>query len=132
LIHECFQSPAVYARTTGLPLETASNITRLAHTVPDQMGRILDMAKPRMGALWHLDVTPGVDGVLEELGAHYSGPVTVTQDFTVFNVTGDAVVARQAKVNDAAPPVHGTSRTSPALDPTPTPPSWWAGALLDL
>ena len=40
LIHECFQSPAVYARATGLPLETALNITRLAHTVPDQIGKL--------------------------------------------------------------------------------------------
>ena len=132
LIHECFQSPAVYARATGLPLETALNITRLAHTVPDQMGKILDLTRPRMGALWHLDVTPGVGGVFDELGARYGGPVTVTQDFTVFNVTSDAVVARQAKVNDAAPPVHGTSRTDPTLDPRPTPPSWWTDALLDL
>lgn len=132
LIHECFQSPAVYARATGLPLETALNITRLAHTIPDQMGKILDLTRPRMGALWHLDVTPGVDGVLDELSAHYDGPVTVTQDFIVFNVTDDAVVARQAKVNDAAPPVHGPSQTSPTLDPSPTPPAWWAEALLDL
>jgi ribonuclease Z len=132
LIHECFQSPAVYARATGLPLETALNITRLAHTVPDQMGKILDLTQPRMGALWHLDVTPGVDGVFDEVSAHYNGPVTVTQDFTVFNVTSDAVVARQAKVNDAAPPVHGPSQTSPELDPRPTPPTWWAEALLDL
>jgi ribonuclease Z len=132
LIHECFQSPAVYAGTTGLPLETASNITRLAHTVPDQMGKILDLTKPRMGALWHLDVTPGVNGVLDELGAHYGGPVTVTQDFTVFNVTGDAVVTRQAKVDSAAGPVHGTSQTSPTLDPQPTPPAWWTESLLDL
>jgi ribonuclease Z len=132
LIHECFQSPAVVARATGLPLETALNITRLAHTIPDQMGQILDMARPRMGALWHLDVTPGVDGVLDEVGTHYTGPVTVTQDFTVFNITEDAVVARQAKVNDAAPPVHGTSQTSPELDPRPRPPTWWEDALLDL
>ena len=66
------------------------------------------MTRPRMGALWHLDVTPGVDGVLDEVGKHYAGPVTVTQDFTVFNITEDAVVARQAKVSDAAPSVHGT------------------------
>jgi hypothetical protein len=50
----------------------------------------------------------------------------------VFNVTEEAVVARQAKVNDAAPPVHGPSHTSPALDPMPAPPAWWADALLDL
>jgi len=132
LIHECFQSPAVFARATGLPLETALQITRLAHTIPEQMGKILDLTRPRMGALWHLDVTPGVDAVFEEVSANYSGPMTVTQDLTVFNVTKDAVTARQAKVNDAAPPVHGPSRTSPTLDPQPTPPAWWPEALLDL
>jgi ribonuclease Z len=132
LIHECFQSPAVVARASGLPLETALNITRLAHTVPDQMGRILQMTEPRMGALWHLDVTPGVDTVLDEVGAHYGGPVTVTQDFTVFDISAEAVVARQASVDDAAPPVHGAPHGAPVLDPAPTPPAWWSAALLDL
>jgi ribonuclease Z len=132
LIHECFQSPAVFARATGLPLETAVQLTRLAHTVPVQMGKILDRTQPRMGALWHLDLTPGVDTVFEEVGAHYSGPVTVSQDLTVFNVTEEAVVARQATVNDAAPPVHGPSNSSPQPEPMPAPPEWWADALLDI
>jgi ribonuclease Z len=132
LIHECFQSPAVFAQATGLPLETANHITRLAHTIPEQMGKILDMTKPRMGALWHLDVTPGVDTVFEELAGSYAGPVTISQDLTVYNVTKEAVTARQAKVNDAPPPGHGTSKSSPSLDPRPTPPAWWTEALLDL
>jgi ribonuclease Z len=132
LIHECFQSPAVFARATGLPLETATNLTRLAHTVPEQMGKILERTRPRMGALWHLDLTPGVDAVFDEVGTHYQGPVTVSQDLTVFNVTAEAVIARQATVNDAAPPVHGASRTSPTPEPMPAPPAWWAAALLDL
>jgi hypothetical protein len=62
------------------------------------MGRILELTAPRMGALWHLDVTPGVDGVFDEVGANYRGPATVAQDFPVFNVTAEAVVARQANV----------------------------------
>jgi ribonuclease Z len=132
LIHECFQSPVVFARATGLALETALQITRLAHTIPEQMGKIFDLARPRMGALWHLDLTPGVDTVFDEINASYTGPVTATQDLTVFNVTKDAVTARQAKVNDAPPPVHGSSQTSPALDPQPAPPAWWTEALLDL
>jgi ribonuclease Z len=132
LIHESFQSPKVFAAVAGLPLETALTITSLAHTVPEQAGKIFDLVKPRMAALWHLDVTPGVDMVFEELGAHYEGPVTVTQDLTVFNVTEDAVIARQATVNDAAPPVHGPSKTSPELDPPVPPPAWWAQALLDV
>jgi ribonuclease Z len=132
VIHECFQSPAVFARAAGLPLETAVNLTRLAHTIPEQMGKILARTQPRMGALWHLDLTPGTDVVFDELAVNYQGPVTVTQDLTVFNVTEEAVVARQAKVNDAAPPVHGPSHTSAALDPMPAPPAWWADALLDV
>jgi ribonuclease Z len=132
LIHECFQSPAVFAEVTGLPLETALQITRLAHTIPEQMGKILELTNPRMGALWHLDLTPGVDAVFDELTTRYSGPVTATQDLTVFNVTEESVTARQAKVNPAATPVHGPSKTSPAAEPQPTPPSWWAEALLDV
>jgi len=96
------------------------------------MGKILARTQPRMGALWHLDLTPGTDVVFDELAVNYQGPVTVTQDLTVFNVTEEAVVARQAEVNDAAPPVHGPSHTSPALDPMPAPPAWWADAVLDV
>jgi ribonuclease Z len=132
LIHECFQSPAVFARATGLPLETAKNLTRLAHTVPEQMGKILERTQPRMGALWHLDLTPGTDAVFEELGASYQGPVTASQDFTVFNVTEEAVVARQAKVGESTPPVHGPSHSNPSPEPMPAPPAWWADALLDV
>jgi ribonuclease Z len=132
LIHECFQSPAVVAQAAGLPIETAQQITRLAHTVPDQMGQILELTRPRMGALWHLDLTPGVGAVFDEISQHYDGPVTATQDLTVFNVTESYVTARQATVDPAAAPVHGPSQTVPEEEPRPTPPSWWADALLDL
>jgi ribonuclease Z len=132
LIHECFQSPAVFARATGLPLETATQLLRFAHTIPEQMGRILQRTQPRMGALWHLDLTPGTDIVFDELAASYQGPVAISQDLTVFNVTEESVIARQATVNDAAPPVHGPSKSNPALDPMPAPPAWWAEALLNL
>jgi ribonuclease Z len=132
LIHECFQSPKIAAKALGLTLETAVRVTKGGHTIPDQMGRILELTKPRMAALWHLDVGPGVEGVLDEVGAHYGGPVAVCQDLTVFNVTAEAVVVRQAQVNDAPPPVHGPSTTKPVIEPALAPPHWWADAALDL
>jgi ribonuclease Z len=67
--------------------------------------------------------------VFSELGAVYDGPVVQTQDLTVFNVTKEAVVARQAKVSDLLPPIPGV----PSMDYTPflpTPPAWWAEALI--
>jgi ribonuclease Z len=132
LIHECFQSPMVSAKASGLPLETAVRVIKTGHTIPDQMGRILELAKPRMAGLWHLDVSPGVDSVLEEVGEHYLGPVTVCQDLTVFNVTAEAVLVRQAQVNDAPHPVHGPSTTQPVMASPPAPPGWWAEAALDI
>jgi ribonuclease Z len=132
LIHESFQSPAVAAKSWGVPLETAVAVTQAAHTIPVQAGKILDMTKPRMGALWHLDVSPGVVGVFEEIGEHYGGPVAVCQDLTVFNVTAESVIARQAQVNDAPQSVHGPSTTKPVVEPALEPPGWWADALLDV
>lgn len=131
-IHECFQSPRVVAASLGLSVETARNVLKAAHTIPEQMGQVLNLAKPRMGAVWHLDVSPGVEGVFDEVGAHYGGAVVACQDLTVFNVTADAVIARQAQVNDAPHPVHGPSKTKPVIEPAPEPPAWWAEAALDL
>ena len=53
----------------------------------------------------------------------------LTQDLTVFNVTKEAVVARQAKVSDQLLPIPGV----PSVDYTPveqTPPAGWAEAII--
>jgi ribonuclease Z len=86
-----------------------------------------------LGGLEPMTRTPVVGQPAQGRAAVFvPGAVTATQDLTVFNVTKDAITARQAKVNDAPPPVHGPSQTSPALEPQPAPPAWWTGALLDL
>jgi ribonuclease Z len=69
--------------------------------------------------------------VFSELGAVYDGPVVQTQDLTVFNVTKEAVVARQAKVLDQLPPITGVPRV--VYKPVEqTPPAWWAEAIIPL
>jgi ribonuclease Z len=132
LIHECFQSPRIAAAAMGQPLDTVVALLKAAHTIPEQMGQVLTMAQPRMAALWHLDVSPGVDAVFEEVGARYGGAVAACQDLTVFNVTADAVLVRQARVDDAPHPVHGPSHSNPAIEPALAPPAWWAAAALDV
>jgi ribonuclease Z len=66
-----------------------------------------------------------------ELRSVYDGPVVQTQDLTVFNVTKEAIVARQAQVMDQLPPIPGEQRASfvPVL---PTPPDWWAKERISL
>jgi ribonuclease Z len=69
--------------------------------------------------------------VFSELTSVYSGPVVQTQDLTVFNVTKEAVVARQVKQFDQLTPTPGVQRVafSPVAVP---PPDWWAEALIPL
>jgi ribonuclease Z len=85
-----------------------------------------------MAGLWHTFLSPQVIPLMfTELRAVYDGPVVQTQDLTVFNVTRDAVIARQAQVIDQLPPIAGEQRV--AYTPVaPPPPDWWADALIPL
>ena len=132
LIHECFQSPVTFCEYAGLDPAEMSPLLKMAHTIPSQAGQIFEMAQPKMAALWHIDLGPGVDRALHETGEHYDGAVVVSQDLTIFNLTEDAVIARQAVVDDSPAPVHGPSRHTPAMDEPVAPPAWFADALLDI
>jgi ribonuclease Z len=83
-----------------------------------------------MAGLWHTLLSPDVIPlVFSEIGAVYDGAIVQTQDLTVFNVTKEAVVARQAKVSDQLPPIPGVP--SVVYKPfEPTPPAWWKEALI--
>jgi ribonuclease Z len=130
LIHECFPPAAALAAESGLSIERATIALNAAHTSPKAAGKVFGLVKPRMAGLWHTLLSPQVIPVVfSELGSVYDGPVVQTQDLTVFNITKEAVVARQAKVSDQLPPIPGV----PSVDYMPfqpTPPAWWAEAII--
>jgi ribonuclease Z len=132
LIHECFPPAAALAAASGLSIERATMALNAAHTSPKAAGKVFGLVKPRMAGLWHTLLSPQVIPlVFAELSAVYDGPVVQTQDLTVFNITKEAVVARQAQVIDQLPPIPGKQRVAytPVL---PAPPAWWAEALIPL
>jgi len=130
LIHECFPPAAALAAASGLSIERATIALNAVHTSPRAAGKVFGLVKPRMAGLWHTLLTPQVIHLLHsELSAVYDGPVVQTQDLTVFNITKEAVVARQAKVADQLPPIAGKQRV--AFTPVAVPPpDWWADALI--
>jgi ribonuclease Z len=132
LIHECFPPAAALAAASGLSIERATMALNAAHTSPRAAGKVFGLVRPRVAGLWHTLLSPQVIPlVFSELGAVYNGPVVQTQDLTVFNVTKEAVVARQAKVLDQLPPIPGEQRI--AYTPVAqVPPDWWAEALIPL
>jgi ribonuclease Z len=130
LIHECFPPAAALAAASGLSIERATMALNAAHTSPKAAGKEFGLVKPRMAGLWHTLLSPQIIPLIfAELGSVYDGPVVQTQDLTVFNVTKEAVVARQAKVQEQLPPKPGTPRVAytPVLS---APPAWWAEALI--
>jgi len=132
LIHECFPPAAALAAASGFSIEGATIALNRAHTSPKAAGKVFGLAKPRVAGLYHTLLSPQVISMLySEISAVYNGPVVQTQDLTVFNVTKEAVVARQAKPFDQLPPLPGVQRVafSPVAVP---PPDWWAEALIPL
>jgi ribonuclease Z len=132
LIHETFPSPEVFARKAGIDTGLAEAIVNGVHTSPAMAGKVFDLAGARMSAMWHLAVDHETVGpVFSEMRAHHDGPVVISQDLTVFNVTEAAVVARQASIDPFAWPVVGESVTTGQPMSSPhDPPAWWADALI--
>ena len=130
LIHECFPPAAALAAASGFSIEGATIALNRAHTSPKAAGKVFGLAKPRVAAMYHTLLSPQVISmVFSELSAVYHAPVVQTQDLTVFNVTKEAIVARQAKQFDQLPPTPGVQRV--AFKPVAVPPpDWWAEALI--
>lgn len=132
LIHECFPPAAALAASSGLSIERATIALNAAHTSPTAAAKVFSLVKPRMAGLWHTLLSPQIiPMIFTELRGGYDGPVVQTQDLTVFNVTKEAVVARQAQVMDQLPPTPGTQR-APFAPTAVTPPAWWAEARIPL
>jgi ribonuclease Z len=132
LIHETFPSAPVFAKKAGVPVGLAEAIVNGAHTSPAMAGKVFKRAGARLSAMWHLAVDHDTVGpVFEEVRAEYDGPVVISQDLTVFNITKESLVARQRTIDPFAWPVVGQSHESgPPMSPPLAPPTWWADALI--
>jgi ribonuclease Z len=132
LIHETFPTAAVFAKKAGIPPDFAEVIVNGTHTSPAMAGKVFERAGARMSAMFHLAVDHETVGpVFADMRTQHDGPVVISQDLTVFDVTADAVVTRQRTLDPMAWPVVGETRVTGAPMSTPhDPPAWWAEALI--
>jgi ribonuclease Z len=68
--------------------------------------------------------------ILEEVSEVFDGPVVQTQDLTIFNITKEAVVARQVQAAPQAVAIPGESKLELTYSTRPEPPAWWAAAII--
>lgn len=113
LIHETFPPAAVFAKKAGVSKAHADIIVDKTHTSPAMVGKVFNRARARMSVMWHLAVDHDTVGsAYQEMRGQYDGPVTIAQDLTVFNITRNSVVVRQAMIDPVAWPVMQDSAGS--------------------
>lgn len=99
-IHEVFITPEAFSEKGNIPLQVAENIVYKAHTPPDMLGRVFDIARPVLGVGTHYFQDDDlIDPFFDGIATTYDGPVALAQDLMVFNVTPEQIVLRMAKTD---------------------------------
>jgi ribonuclease Z len=131
LIHECFNTVAQLVERSGYNPGHARQAGTVAHTAPDEAGKVLALAKPRLAAVYHFfnDFDTGAD-VERAIRMHYDGPLALAQDLMVFNITQAEIRVRLAVTATHVWPnktrhEHGF-RAAPCTRPGPTMSRWLA------
>jgi ribonuclease Z len=132
LIHETFPTAEVMSRKASMPLEVAELIINSSHTSPAMAGTVFEQAGARMSAIFHLAVDhETVPAVWAAMRTRHDGPVVISQDLTVFDISADAIVVLQRLLEPTAWPVVGPTKvTGPPMSAPHNPPAWWAEKLL--
>jgi len=111
-IHECFVAvPDLVTKMRFTP-EQALLVGTQIHTAPEAFGKVMSSIKPRMAVAYHFfkdfDTTAQVN---DRIRTTYDGPLSLAEDFMVWNITKDDIRVRMAVVEEAtwAPPLAGAA-----------------------
>lgn len=120
-IHESFLAPSLLISKQNFTSEEALIVGTIAHTSPQQFGKLMSITKPRLAVGYHFqndfDTLPFM---LEEVRKVYDGPVVLAQDYNVFNVTKDEIRVRESAIDEAIfpePPTKPKVPVPPATEP---------------
>jgi len=133
LIHESFLPAEILSEKTGMALENAMIVSNEIHTPPKAAGVVYELTQPKMAVMYHVWVTEEtIPSLFDDLRIPYLGPVTLAQDFTVFNITPDSIVVRQALVDNAPWPIVPAESSSAEKAEPPVIPDWLLDEAIDV
>jgi ribonuclease Z len=113
VIHECFVAVPDLVKKMGFTPEQALIVGTQIHTAPEAFGKVMSKIEPRMAVAYHFfkdfDTTAEVN---DRIRTTYDGPLSLAEDFMVWNVTKDDIRVRMAVVEEAtwAPPLVGEAK----------------------
>ena len=97
------------------PVSDSLNVATQVHTSPAQFGKVMSEIQPRMAVAYHVfndfDTQPAI---LADLRSTYDGPVVLSTDYMVFNVTQEDIRVRMAVVDEDIWPLPSITEKLPA------------------
>ena len=82
-------------------MSNALEVGTQIHTAPEAFGKVMSLVKPRMAVAYHFFNDPDTaPPVLEGIRSTYDGPLSLAEDYMVWNVTKDDVRVRMAAYNE--------------------------------
>jgi ribonuclease Z len=109
-IHECFVSVPDMISKFGFTPQGALSVGTQIHTAPEAFGKMMSVIKPRMAVAYHFfkdfDTTASINDAIRTT---YDGPLSLSEDYMVWNITKDEIRVRMAIIDEDVwpPPVSG-------------------------
>ncbi len=108
-IHECFITVPDMITKFGFTPQGALAVATQIHTAPEAFGKMMSLIKPRMAVAYHFfndfDTQSGIN---DRIRTTYDGPLSLSIDYMVWNITRDDIRVRMAVVDDAVWPPPAT------------------------
>ena len=113
VVHECFVAVPDLVKKMRFTPEQALTVGTQIHTAPEAFGKVMTEIQPRMAVAYHFfkdfDTTAEVN---DRIRTVYDGPLSLAEDFMVWNITKDKITTRMAEVNHHtwAPPLASEAK----------------------
>ena len=100
-IHECFIDVPNMIEKFGFSVSNALEVGTQIHTPPEAFGKVMSRIKPRLAVAYHFFNDPDTaPPILEGIRSTYDGPLSLAEDYMVWNVTKDDIRVRMAAINE--------------------------------
>ena len=131
-IHECFIAVPNLVAKYNLTPEAALQVGTQIHTAPEAFGKVMSLVKPKHAVAYHFwKDTDTTANVYERIRTTYDGPLSLAEDYMVWNVTKEGTRERMAAIDEHTwnPPHAYPPEPVKAEDRVGYSPEIWAGRL---
>ncbi len=110
-IHECFITVPDMIKKFKFTPQSSLLVGTQIHTAPEAFGKVMSMIKPRMAVAYHFfkdfDTTASIN---DRIRSTYDGPLSLAEDYMVWNITKDEIRVRLARVDEDVWPPPATGK----------------------